>query len=357
MPAKVYHIESANGDSAKKVAAKLSALMETSGILDKIEKDDFTAIKLHFGEKGNKGYLRHEWVAEAARHVARKTRNGFLTDSNVIYKASVRTNSVDHLKNAEEHGFSIESIGMPIVIADGIFGMNFTEIDIFKKHFSKVKIAADIAACDSLLALTHITGHMQAGLGGAIKNLGMGCASRRGKYEQHCGVVPAVDASVCTGCGSCVAHCPASCIALDNGKVKIFSEECLGCGECAVVCRTTALDIKWSETLENLQEKMVEYACGVLNAVKGRAAFISFLKNVTKDCDCMSKDQHRIVDDLGILASFDPVSIDKAAVDLMIANSGKDVLKNGYPGTDWMAQLRYAEKIGLGSLDYTLERL
>ncbi|MDD5421916.1 MAG: DUF362 domain-containing protein [Candidatus Omnitrophota bacterium] len=357
MPSKVYYISAGNDDTIESVSEKLASLIDASGVLGMIGKDDFTGIKLHFGEEGNKGHIRHQWVREAVRAVKDRTKNVFLTDANVIYKGGLRTNSVDHLKLADKHGYNINNVGVPVLIADGLLGKNFTEIAVSKKHFDKVKIASDIADCDSLLALTHVTGHMLTCLGGAIKNLGMGCASRRGKYEQHCGVVPEIKPDLCIGCGQCVKYCPASCITLEKRKVRISEASCKGCGECAVVCRTKAIDIKWSETLENLQEKMVEYAHGVVKAVSGKVGYISFLINVTKDCDCLAKDEDRVIDDLGIVASTDPVSIDKACVDLINQRTGKDILRRAFPGTDWMSQLRYAEESGLGSLSYTLERL
>ncbi|MDP2912600.1 MAG: DUF362 domain-containing protein [Candidatus Omnitrophota bacterium] len=354
MGSAVYYVETNNSDSPGSISKKLAVLIEKSDILKIIGKDGFTGVKLHFGEDGNTGHINSMWVKETVKHVRKKTRRAFLTDSNVLYKNSMRANSVDHLNIAREHGFSIDSIGIPTLIADGIFGRNFTEIPISKKHFKRVLIASDIAACDSLLVLTHVTGHFLTGLGGAIKNLGMGCASRRGKYEQHAGVVPDIDNSFCVGCGLCALSCPALCMVFENKLPRIKEEACIGCGECAVVCKTKAIDIKWSETLANLQEKMVEYACGAVKAVKGKIGYINFLIKVTKDCDCLAKNAARITDDFGILASLDPVAIDKASIDFINRRDREDVLKTANPQTDWLAQLKYAEDIGLGNMSYNL---
>lgn len=357
MAGKVYYVKAGKRDSIQAISKKLGVLIEKSKVLSFIGKDDFTAIKMHFGDKGNTGHIRSEWIREAVKHVKRLTANAFLSDSNVIYKASSRTNSIDHLRIASEHGFNPEEVGVPVLIADGLRGRNFVEVPVKGRHFSKIKMASDFADCDSLLAMTHITGHILTGMGGAIKNVGMGCASRRGKYEQHCGTVPEVDASHCAGCGECAGICPSGALSLKGGKVSIAKDTCLGCGECAVVCRTKAIEIRWSETLENLQEKMVEYAKGIIDSFGSNVGYISFIIKVTKDCDCLAKDDPRIVDDLGILASHDPVAIDKASVDLIRASSGKDVFAAGYPETDWSVQLNYANKMGLGSLEYKLEEV
>lgn len=357
MPSKVYYTKTDNKDSIKAISRKLASLIRRSKILDFIKSDDYTGIKTHFGEAGNTGHIHHEWVKTAVRSVLSRTKNVFVTDSNVLYKNSRRANSVDHLKLAHEHGFDLENIGAPVLIADGMLGKNYVEVDVNKKHFSKVKIASDIANCDSLLVLSHITGHVQTGFAGAIKNLGMGCASRRGKYEQHSGIVPEVRMRFCTGCGLCRQNCPASCIVIESGKARILKGRCIGCGECVVVCRTKAIETKWSETLENLQEKMVEYAYGAVSVLNRRVGYVNFIIKVTRNCDCLARDESRIRRDLGMLASQDPVAIDKAAADLLNEEGPSDVFKKYYPQIDWTVQLRYAAKIGLGTLNYALERL
>lgn len=354
MPSNVYFAKLKSGDSDKVVKEKLNALVDKSNALKFIKKGDFTGIKLHFGEEGNTGHIKAAWLEGLVERLRSITKNIFFTDTNVLYKESRRTNAVDHLKLAYEHGFSLDRYGVPVVIADGLWGRNFMEVEIKKKHFSKVKIACGITGCDSLLALTHITGHIMTGFAGAIKNLGMGCASRRGKFEQHCGILPGFKSEDCSGCGACVVNCPAGCITLENGKAKIDEASCIGCGECVVVCKTDALTAKWSETLAKLQEKMVEYACGAIHAVDRRIGYINFLTDITKDCDCLAKDEPRIIQDIGILASDDIVSIDKASGDLVNEIKKKDMFREQHPDIDWTVQLKYASEIGLGNLDYKL---
>ena len=355
MASKVYFAKVDEGESVESVSEKLGNLIVKSDVLGFIKKEDFTAVKLHFGDQGNTGHIRAEWVKQASRYVGKLTDNAFLADSNVIYKASRRTNAVDHLKMASEHGFSIDKMGLPVIIADGLRGRNFSDIPVDGKHFKSIKVASDFADCDSMLVMTHITGHIMMGLGGALKNVGMGCSSRRGKYEQHCGTLPDINPKYCIACGKCISVCPVGSLELRSKIIHIDEKSCLGCGECAVVCKTKAIEIRWSETLENLQEKMVEYAKGVIDNLASRVGYISFLIKVTKDCDCLAKDDPRIAPDLGILASRDPVAIDKASVDLIRNAADKDVFTEGYPETDWSTQLKYAEAIGLGSTDYILE--
>ncbi len=357
MPSKVYFIETKDRESTESVSKKLEFLIDKSRLFDTVEKSDFIGMKLHFGDKGNLGYIRSEWAKVVVDKLTNKSDNVFLVDTNVLYKNSQRTNSVDHLKIAYEHGFGMEKVGAPVIIADGLFGRNYIEVKIEKKHFKTVKIAPDVVSCDRLAVLTHVTGHIQTGLAAALKNIGMGCASRRGKYEQHSGIVPDIEQKFCTGCGFCLSHCPSSAIVMEKGKARILEESCIGCGECILVCRTKAIETKWSETLENLQEKMVEYAYGVIKTLKGKLVYINFLIRVTKDCDCLATDEPSIAKDIGILASHDPVSIDKASCDLLLERNSKDVFREGYPEIDWTVQLKYASTIGLGDLNYKIERV
>lgn len=354
MASNVYLIRLKSGETDEAISSKVRCLADRSGILKSIKKDSHTGLKIHFGEKGNTGHIKSEWLKDLTSVIQSITKNIFFTDTNVLYKESERTNAVDHLKLSYKHGFNFDRTGVPVIIADGLWGRNFVDIEINKKRFSKVKIAADIADCDCLLALTHITGHIMTGFAGSIKNLGMGCASRRGKFDQHCGILPDFNLEHCVGCGLCAVNCPAGCIKMQDGKASLDPQICIGCGECVVVCKTDALTAKWSETLANLQEKMVEYAYGAVKAVDGKIGYMNFLTNVTRDCDCLAKDEPRIVQDIGILASDDLVSIDKASADLLNDLDNKDIFKAQYPEIDWTVQLKYANSLGLGSMEYKL---
>ncbi len=357
MKSNVYLVKVKSDDGDKAVADKLNELVDASGVLGFIKKDDYTGIKIHFGEKDNTGHIKADWLKGLVTRLSSITENIFFTDTNVLYKESKRTNAVDHLKLAYDHGFDFHNIKVPVMISDGLWGRNYVDTEIGKKRFSKVKIASDIADCDSLLALTHITGHIMTGFAGALKNLGMGCASRRGKFEQHCGILPEFKASECVGCGLCEANCPASAIRLRTGKAKIDESKCIGCGECVVVCKTNALNAKWSETLANLQEKMVEYAFGAITAVNKRVGYINFLINITRDCDCLAKDEPKIIEDVGILASDDLVSIDAASAEILNNMQCGDIFRKEFPEIDWKVQLKYAASLGLGSLDYNLKTI
>ena len=254
---------------------------------------------------------------------------------------------------AWEHGFTQEATGIPVFIGDGLIGRDEEEIPLNLRRIKSAKIASALINSDGLLCLSHFTGHMLTGFGGAIKNLGMGCASRAGKLEQHSDVHPWVNPKVCKNCGICLDYCPTQAVVQKEGSVSIIEEKCIGCGECLVVCTVGAVKMRWDADSERVQEKMAEYAYSLKQKFRGKIGFINFLLGITKDCDCMDKSESAIIEDIGILGSEDPVAIDKASADLVNSKSGRDLLR-ALSELDWSVQLKHGEEIGLGTTEYEL---
>jgi len=333
---------------------KFRILILRAGLDRVVSKNDMVAIKLHFGEKGNRGYVKPEYVKEVVKEVKALGGQPFLTDSNTIYVGE-RSDALKHVAIAKTHGFSLESCGAPVMIADGLRGNSYTEVEINQRHFKKVKVANGIYDADVVIFVSHFKGHELSGFGGAIKNVGMGCASRTGKYEIHEAIIPKIELAKCTGCEVCVRWCPPEAIEIVEKKVKIDSDKCIGCGECILYCNFGALSMEWSNLAESEQEKLIEYAYGALKNKK--ALFINFLNFITRLCDCCATSDGPVVPDIGILASSDPVAIDEASVNLVNEAGKRDVFRELYPGKRWEFQLNYAEKLGMGKRDHELVRI
>ncbi|MCJ7581267.1 MAG: DUF362 domain-containing protein [Candidatus Aminicenantes bacterium] len=355
MQKKVYFIPATGEESPENISKKIESLYLQLGLQEFIERGMFVALKIHFGEKDNIGHIQPPWLSGLIKQIKKRDARVFFTETNTLYVGS-RSNSVDHLKLAEKHGFSLEKTGIPIVIADGLIGRDDDEIKVNLPRIETAKVGSAILNSEMMICLSHFTGHIQTGVGAAIKNLGMGCASRAGKLEQHSDVNVKVNPKVCTNCSICFDYCPADAIQEREGSAFIIDEKCIGCGECLVVCNIGAIKMRWDDNAIRVQEKMAEYAYAVKSVFDGKIGFINVLIRVTKDCDCMSKKGEIIADDVGILASLDPVALDKASIDKIIERSGLDVFKDAHD-RDWSIQLKHGEKIGLGSQDYDLIEL
>jgi uncharacterized Fe-S center protein len=353
---KVYFMSVGEFDGFEIVKQKLARLIDKSRLFDFIRERSRVAVKLHFGEEGNTGHVRPEYVSVICDSILKASATPFLTDTNALYRG-MRTKSEDHLKIAAEHGFTRDVTRCDVIIPDDTKKENVAEVPVDGDFIKTAKIARIFLDADGLVGVAHFKGHLLTGFGGALKNIGMGCAVREGKLAQHSEISPIINLKRCVECMECAKACPADAIFLKGHRVFIDGSKCIGCASCIAACNQGAIEVDWEAGGSNVQEKMAEYAKAVLKDRKDAAAFINFAIRITKECDCLAKDDPRIVSDIGILASTDPVAVDKASLDLVIDACGRDIFKEAHPRRDGMKQLRHASGIGLGSLDYELVRL
>jgi len=352
---------------------KLERLLKAAGFGDLDLKDKYVAFKIHLGEPGNMAYIRPPYVGVVAAMVKKMGGKPFLTDSNTLYTGK-RHNAFDHLRAGYENGFSYDSTGCDIIIADGLKGLDYVEMPVPQGvHCEKAKIGSAIAEADAVISLTHFKGHELTGFGGALKNLGMGSGSTEGKKFMHEVSHPSIFKEACRGCGTCVKSCASGAVTLGpDKKAHIDENKCVGCCQCVAVCPFNAARVeKGSESLV-CGERIAEYAWSV---IYGKPNFhASFVMNVSPNCDCWGCNDAPIVPDIGIFASADPVALDQACVDAVnaavpLANSaltdtGSDVhdihgdkFALVHPDTAWSAMLDHGAKIGMGTREYELKKV
>ena len=348
---------------------KVGNLLENIGAAEGLEPRQLVAVKLHFGEKGNTAFIRPVFVRRVVDHIRKQNCKVFLTDTNTLYRGS-REDASTHLETAITNGFAFSVVNAPLIIADGLKASDETDVAISGKYYSSVPIGRAIVAADALVALSHFKAHEVSGFGGAIKNIGMGCASRRGKLSMHSTVSPKIIAKKCKGDRLCDLACTFDAISMVENKAVIDDQVCTGCGECLGVCPHSAISINWNAGMLDVSEKMAEFALGAVSGKAGKCWYVNFVNRVTPACDCYDFSDASIVPDLGIFASTDPVALDQACYDAVTqarglphsalkdnCAEGVDKFKAIYPNVDPGAQLVHAEAIGLGNRSYQLIKL
>lgn len=359
---------------------KLEVLMKRAGMETIDFKDKYVAIKIHFGEFGNMAYIRPNYAGVIVKMIKELGGKPFLTDSNTLYTGS-RSNAVDHLNTAGLNGFNKIVTGCDVIIADGLRGNDERIVDIGGKYCPEPKIGAAIAEADIIVSMSHFKGHEQAGFGGTLKNLGMGSGSVAGKQDMHSTAQPKIETDKCIGCRICEKNCAHDAVHVIDRKAVIDYDKCVGCGQCVAVCGQGGAVMGSTESGKVLNYKIAEYTKAVLNGKP--SIHVSFIMNVSPECDCWAHNDAAIVPDLGIAASLDPVALDQACADIVTAapilqtsnalsdkhecccghdhdhhhGEGEDKFHKLHPDTNWQSGLEYGEELGLGTREYELIRI
>lgn len=365
---KVYFTDMRAG-ADNNLLQKLERLIRTAGIGNIDFEKKYTAIKIHFGEPGNLSFLRPNFSKTVADVVKSLGGKPFLTDCNTLYVGR-RKDALEHIEAAYENGYGPFSTGCQIIIGDGLKGTDDVDVPVEGGEYVQMAhIGRAVMDADVLIALSHFKGHEATGFGGAVKNVGMGCGSRAGKMDMHCGGKPEVYTDGCRMCGKCAKICAQNAITYDaNKKAHIDHEHCVGCGRCIGICNFDAIHNPTGCSNDELNYRIAEYTKAV---VHGRPAFyINIVNQVSPCCDCHAENDAAIIPDVGMFASFDPIALDTACADacnqmppipqsalgeaLAAGHNHHDHFTNDYPVTNWKSCMQHGEKIGLGTQAYEL---
>ncbi|MFW9969635.1 MAG: DUF362 domain-containing protein [Candidatus Odinarchaeota archaeon] len=302
-------------------------------ILDHIASGDKVGVKVHVGEAQNTHYLRPDYVREVIRAIRAKGGIPTLIETQGLgnnienieicenYSICVghRKKTEDHKKIAELHGYSESVIGAPLYFIDGEEGIERKVVNIDGIHFKEVSVAKRLFEFDKLVIISHFKGHPQAGFGGALKQLGIGCVAKRNKHLAHFGGLIEVNLKKCdlTQCKQeCVSSCPVGAIKVENEHAIIDASVCYGCFRCTQKCPVKkALIGPKLRNFPDFVERFIDNALAVLSFGPEKLRYINFAFDIPAMCDCVSNAGVPVVPDLGVFGSFDPVAIDKACID------------------------------------------
>ena len=365
--AKVYFTDF-RATPSQNLLQKLRLLLEKAGLQELDLEGKFTAIKIHFGEPGNLAFLRPNYAKVVVDMLKEMNAKPFLTDANTLYVGR-RRNALDHLEAAYENGFSPLQTGCHAIIADGLLGTDDVAVPIDGEYCKEAFIGRAAMDADAIISLTHFKCHEATGIGGALKNLGMGLGSCAGKRAMHNDGKPTVRQNVCVGCGLCAKQCAHAAISFSGTgkarKASIDHDKCVGCGRCVGACRNVGAIGGSGSSCDILNCKISEYALAV---VQNRPHFhITLVMDVSPFCDCHCENDSPVIADVGMFASFDPVALDTACAEAcnkmaplpgsFLAEKAEhtgDIFHDTHPITNWRMGVEHAEKLGIGTTAYEL---
>lgn len=348
MPSKVYFSPVPQKTPPSEIQKISRRLFETLLKEESVELEKNVAVKVHFGEWGNRTFLPAEDYDGILDVLQERGTEAKWIETCVLYGGK-RYKAEDHRKLAAEHGFT----RLPVVIADGERGEEQTLVEIPGKYFKTCSLGKAFEEYKQVIVLSHFKGHALAGFGGALKQLSMGFASKGGKLAMHMGIKPKIRNFFCKKCGLCARRCQVHAVHIEKERSWIDHDVCLGCGACFSACPHHAVSILSFAGLANalfqkkrFREKLAEYA---LASHRGRRnIYLNFALNITRGCDCEPRPMTRALPDIGIFASLDPVAVDSACWEACAAAGKK------FKGTE---QLVHAEKSGVGSRSFELIRV
>lgn len=349
---------------------KLERLLKEVNLPSILEKDEWVAVKTHFGSEGAHRIVRPVFLRKVVDAIKDSSAKPFITDT-------VRIKGLDYLDVANQNGINHLSVGAPVVLADGLYGNDNIMVKA-GEILGEIAVASLIYDVPAMVVCSHIKGHIQSGYAGAIKNVAMGgvsskhrsCGWKCGRGAMHTiGEGRLIwDEEKCELCYQCMEICPLEAIKFDNELFDYNEDNCWRCGRCSRVCPSGALTLPGDD--ERFMQALAEAAWAVLSSFKrGKVLYINFLTEIQPECDCMPSADVPVIQDQGILVSEDIVSIEQAAIDILLKSkslpqSAMDESQDKQAEIDdilfhlsrkpYRLQVEAAERLGLGSKNYEL---
>jgi uncharacterized Fe-S center protein len=386
MKSKVYHMDDRYSGLPSSIPAKAQQLFDHAGLGECFDPGDTVAVKCHMGEWNNSAYLRPILVRVIVDKVKEHGGKPFVTDTTTLpyYFYGGRSTADLHLETAARNGFTPQSMGCPIIISDGMYGTDDVRVDIPDGLLLKESyMAKGIADADAMIVVSHFKGHGSGVYGGSIKNVAIGCSSKRGKIDVHICLHQTVgwnswsfNGDNCLG-EECPDHvlcdnmCPVGAIKIKKDHAEWDAEACIGClGHQRPLFRCELWGREKYEDWRNwFLVAMGDAATGYIRHMgPENVGYLTYAMDIAPACDCVPGSDRPVIPNLGVLASRDMVAIDVAALDMSVQAPGihgsaaeeKEVMDPGvekFTGIVGMSQWITANTcrlLGSGSMEYEL---
>jgi uncharacterized protein len=353
------------------IPGKLETLLEKMDLSNRFTEDEWVAIKTHWGSHGAFRIVPPVMIRKVVEAVRSTGAKPFVTDT-------VRIMGLDYIEVANQNGLNHLSCSAPVVLADGLFGMDSILVKA-GPILGEIAVASTIHDVPAMIVCSHTKGHIASGYAGALKNLAMGCVSsshrkhgwEKGRGGMHCHGESSLqwNPEICTFCEQCKNICPLHAIDFKEGRFVVDGNNCWHCGRCSRVCQEGALTLPQDDV--TFQKSLAEAAAAVLSTFqKGKVVYVNFLYAIQPECDCMPVADVPVIQDQGIMISDDVVAVEQASLDMLrtafpLPQSAAEDLKLK-PGDNVMAKLNprpmqiqidEAERLGLGTKKYEMEKL
>jgi uncharacterized protein len=385
--AKVYFMDDRSQSNQTSLVAKMLTLFDAAGFGDMIKPNDVVAIKLHMGEYNNTAYIRPVYVRALADKIKSLGGEPMVVDTTTLpyFTYASRVTALDHYKTIARNGFSPSTVGCPIVIADGFIGTDDVRVDLPEGFILKEQyVGTGIALADVMILLSHFKGHPMGTFGGAIKNMGVGCASKRGKLNLHLGGHPKYGlksrpylperciGKQCPTWEICDNICSLGNITITDRTIEWNRDKCIGCMACLPLLATCGVAMPPDDYFDATAAAIADSALAAAKAIgRDKIGYINLAIDIAPWCDCVSYSDRSIVPNIGVFASWDPVAIDTACLQKATESAGmpgsiamaKGVMDPGLPkftacgsfmGISQEIQPNVGQKIGLGTREVEL---
>ncbi len=391
MPSKVYFLNDRANSLQESTPFKAVKVLRDAGLKTLFKKGDTVGIKLHMGEYGNSLNLRPQWIGSIVEEVKRLGGKPVVIDCNTIVFSDYGSRVVtkDHLRSVSRHGFNEETLGCPIWICDGEYGFDDVEVKVphgvYLKHSFMGKKLLEL---DAVIVVSHFKGHPMGVYGGALKNIGIGMGSKRGKLTTHYLNHPdyginklGLNQEAATQLAQMphpnpldrlISGCPFDAYEWKDEQLQFYRDKCVNCGACfsgalfaGILAMKPEITATWAPTI-------ADAASAYINAIgKEKFIYVSYAMDITPWCDCINFHDKPLIPNMGVFASKDLVAVDMACIEMSEEKSGmadSQATEFGFaePGSERFTNVSSMAKVsqwsqinaavynGLGSSDYVL---